>query len=985
MRKFCLGFYRINLPPHGQGIFLQMITIYRNKDRKTQFNEPHLKNWRYFMKQLGLISLLLLGLSGQVAAMPIISLIPDSTKIHSGENLYIDVNVSGLQSGGSNSLLGAFSMDVLFNPQLQFHPAGSGVYTWGFGLGDVDAGEALVGDDISQIGSGLFSFNKVSLLDTVELSALQSDSFRLATLAFYLPYGHTLASGSSINFSTANVVLSDDFGNELITGVNPEATVKIPEPPVVLLLGIGLIFLFFCTPPRLETNNKNYRTIRKLFNNLLLFWGIAGSGFATAQAQLSWKFNTIAEIGDTASDDGLASIRPSLHNGKIAFKSRFPRFGSILPSLYPGIYLGDSSNLIPIVGSPDNSGYFSDVSEPYLENGQVAYVGTINEYIPNIQNHNGIFLWNGQDIDTIVDTGVPIPGGSGSFSSFSGASLSKGQIVFNGSGVSDQQGIYRSNTSIPRTLDVIANAETIIPRTIVPPLPPQYDSRFTSFGLFPSIDGDSIAFIGFGPSLGILSYQGGVYTYKGGALKAVADAFTPVPGRVPTINFNYYSFQYSPAIHRGKVAFNTYGNDFQGIYTGDAPNTLEKVVDSSTLMPDGTSLFGNFSYFPAINHANVAFSADAAVTRDNPGIYLSLAGSQRETVKVFDKRNLPNGSIIMGLDLFHDAIDGNSVAFAVDLRTDPNNSSSAKTNIIRADLVGFSYPDFSGSDQLKLNGAAQRSNNLIQLTPDLDSQSGSAFFPMPFNLGPNSTFHTHFTFQIGGSRPNNGATDNENGADGLAFVIHNDPRGASAVGNSGEGLGFGINNSNGNPVSPISPSVAIEFDTFQGARDLDGNHVGLILNVKVDQHQALNRPEFLLNNGASRYVWIDYIGVSKSLKVYISTADSKPAIPAISTTVDLASQFGKEAFFGFTAGTGARFNSHDILAWKLDVLSSPSVGDFNGDSCVDQSDLSTLMAVVTKSGSKPLVYDLNGDGKVNIADSRKLVTLFTKPRGAACN
>jgi hypothetical protein len=40
------------------------------------------------MKQLGLISLLLLGLSGQVAAMPIISLIPDSTKIHSGENLF---------------------------------------------------------------------------------------------------------------------------------------------------------------------------------------------------------------------------------------------------------------------------------------------------------------------------------------------------------------------------------------------------------------------------------------------------------------------------------------------------------------------------------------------------------------------------------------------------------------------------------------------------------------------------------------------------------------------------------------------------------------------------------------------------------------------------------------------------------------------------------------------------------------------------------
>jgi hypothetical protein len=191
------------------------------------------------MKQLLLITTLLLGLCGQVFALPIISLVPNPNKIHAGENLFIDVNVSGLQSGGSNSLLGAFSMDVLFNPQLQFLPAGSGANTWGFGLGDVDAGEALVGGDISQIGSGLFSFNEVSLL-TSELSALQGDNFRLATLAFYLPYGHTLASGSTINFSTANVVLSDDLGNQLTTGVNQGATVQVPEPPILLLLVIGL-------------------------------------------------------------------------------------------------------------------------------------------------------------------------------------------------------------------------------------------------------------------------------------------------------------------------------------------------------------------------------------------------------------------------------------------------------------------------------------------------------------------------------------------------------------------------------------------------------------------------------------------------------------------------------------------------------------------------------------------------------------------------
>jgi hypothetical protein len=276
------------------------------------------------MKQHVLIPffLMILGFSVQATAMPIISLVPNNNKIHAGENLFIDVNVFGLQSGGNNSLLGAFSMDVLFNPQLQFLPAGSGANTWGFGLGDVDAGEALVGGDISQIGSGLFSFNEVSLLDTVELSALQSDSFRLATLAFYLPYGHTLASGSSINFSTANVVLSDDFGNELITGVNPEATVQVPEPPVVLLLGIGLISLLIkkskVLPQKAMSSkfviNRYKSLLSKLFVCLLIFTGVelhaapqncADSGYCSvSNPDASITINPYSVPGSYVGNDG---------------------------------------------------------------------------------------------------------------------------------------------------------------------------------------------------------------------------------------------------------------------------------------------------------------------------------------------------------------------------------------------------------------------------------------------------------------------------------------------------------------------------------------------------------------------------------------------------------------------------------------------------------------------------------------------------------
>lgn len=191
------------------------------------------------MKQFILISSLLLGLCGQVFALPIISLVPDHSKIHAGENLFIDVRVSGLQSVDTNSLLGGFSMDLLFDPNLNFLPISS---SYGSGLGDPnDTNETLVS---GVLGTGVFSFDELSLLDSSALDLLQSDSFSLATLAFYLPYQNSLQSGSSIVFSTNNVVLSDVGGNQMITGVNPSATVVVSEPPIFLLLLIGLVPLW---------------------------------------------------------------------------------------------------------------------------------------------------------------------------------------------------------------------------------------------------------------------------------------------------------------------------------------------------------------------------------------------------------------------------------------------------------------------------------------------------------------------------------------------------------------------------------------------------------------------------------------------------------------------------------------------------------------------------------------------------------------------
>lgn len=193
------------------------------------------------MKRLTLF-MFLLSLTNSVFALPIVSLVPERDKIHAGENLAVDVVVSGLQDGGVNSLVGAFSMDVLFNSNLQLIIPASHL---GTSLGDPDPnnGEVLVGANPYQPGDNQFSFYEVSLLDSLALDALQNDSFSLATLTFYLPYLNNLQSGTTISFSTANVVLSDDLGNQLAMGVNPGAVVRVSEPSPIVLLVVGFLLL----------------------------------------------------------------------------------------------------------------------------------------------------------------------------------------------------------------------------------------------------------------------------------------------------------------------------------------------------------------------------------------------------------------------------------------------------------------------------------------------------------------------------------------------------------------------------------------------------------------------------------------------------------------------------------------------------------------------------------------------------------------------
>lgn len=180
-----------------------------------------------------------------------ISLVPSIDKIHPPQSLFLDINISGLQTGGIDNLLGAWSMDVLYDSSI-FEPLLIPPAGFGDRLGNVFLGEAIGGVDMS--APGQISLFLVSLLLDSDLSALQRDSngnllgsFTLATLGFFAPGGSGFNAPSTF-IGTSDIILADAFGNPLadVSGApipiqHIPVSIRVPEPATLTLLAAGLI------------------------------------------------------------------------------------------------------------------------------------------------------------------------------------------------------------------------------------------------------------------------------------------------------------------------------------------------------------------------------------------------------------------------------------------------------------------------------------------------------------------------------------------------------------------------------------------------------------------------------------------------------------------------------------------------------------------------------------------------------------------------
>ncbi len=260
------------------------------------------------------------------------------------------------------------------------------------------------------------------------------------------------------------------------------------------------------------------------------------------------------------------------------------------------------------------------------------------------------------------------------------------------------------------------------------------------------------------------------------------------------------------------------------------------------------------------------------------------------------------------------------------------------------------------SDVFSINGnAIQISDFETQLTPPLNGQAGS------MNINDRIDFSTNFNFPF---EVNLGSRDG-NGADGIAIIFHNDPAGANAVGNPGDGLG----------AEGIANGIVLELDTFNNGNfgDISNDH-GMIWDS--DNRTGLGgllTPAINLGNiedGLWHSININWNANTQTISYTIEITPGN-IITAGTYTDDLVSNFfgGQNlVFFGFSASTGALNNDHRIRFNPLCDI--PLFVDNDGDGLPNYLDLDSdndgiLDIDETNNGN----LDTNNDGTLNTNDS----------------
>jgi hypothetical protein len=215
--------------------------------------------------------------------------------------------------------------------------------------------------------------------------------------------------------------------------------------------------------------------------------------------------------------------------------------------------------------------------------------------------------------------------------------------------------------------------------------------------------------------------------------------------------------------------------------------------------------------------------------------------------------------------------------------------------------VGIALGSGFTTGSVQLNGVAAISGTKLLLTPSDIYQVAAAFHPEALNI---QSFTTDFSFQILNAE-----------ADGLTFTIQGS--GPFAMGSQGGGLGYGPDPFDSQRTLAIDRSVAVKFDTYSNegeGRSSTGVFTdGAVPTIPSDD---LIPYGIFLRSGRVINVHIVYDGVV--LKLTITDRLSTLAPFTKEYPVDIPAHVGSvTGSVGFTAATGLKTGSHEVLNWTF--------------------------------------------------------------------
>ncbi|MFD3002473.1 gliding motility-associated C-terminal domain-containing protein [Pontibacter toksunensis] len=230
----------------------------------------------------------------------------------------------------------------------------------------------------------------------------------------------------------------------------------------------------------------------------------------------------------------------------------------------------------------------------------------------------------------------------------------------------------------------------------------------------------------------------------------------------------------------------------------------------------------------------------------------------------------------------------------------------------------FILAPLTSSAQFVTRGdAVKLSDQCFKITEDREWRYGYIWWKEKIDLS--KPVELEFTVYLG--------TKDLDGADGIAFVFHNDPRGLEAKGRLGEAFGVGA-------PEPVTPSVAIEFDTHDNTdksyidnkTDIAADHTTVFYNGNMPA------PEFppvqidpnnkdVENNQCHTYT-ILWNPATQELKLLFDGAERFTHKDDIIKNVFNGDPM---VYYGFTGATGGLYNEQTICL--LDRNSKPVAND----------------------------------------------------------